>query len=128
MAASPRETIFATQCPSSSLFIFGFLGEEEFVKPGFETFRIEVSLDDASMTNRNDARLLADDDDDGIKLLGEAEPGAMAQAEIAIEIDALSHGPDRGRRENAVAPHDDTAVVQGGLRMEDRDQQLLGEI
>src|SRR5258707_317277 len=107
--ASARATHFASQLFRISFFMT--LGEERF-EPGPERLRVEVSFDPAAVTNGNDARLLRDDDDHRVALLGEPERGAVPQAERAVEVALLADRKDAGRRDDAVVADDQPAVVQ----------------
>ena len=52
----------------------------------FERLRRQVPLKHAADGDRNRARLLGDDDDDGIGDLADADARAMARAEVAADI------------------------------------------
>jgi hypothetical protein len=104
------------------LFISG--EGEEFREAGFEGGGIEIAFDRAVVAEGNHAGFLADDDDDGIGFLAESEAGAVAEAEVAVEVGALGDGEDAGAGEEAFAAQDESAVVQGGFGMEEGDDQF----
>jgi hypothetical protein len=72
--------------------VFILFVHEQLAEPLAELFHAEIALDFATVTNRNLAGLLGDDEGDGIGFIAEPESGAVAQAEVAVEILALGEG------------------------------------
>ena len=54
--------------------------------------------------------------------------GAVAQAEVAVEVLALADGENAGGGEDAVVADDEAAVVQRRLRLENGDDQFRREL
>src|SRR5436305_10887178 len=75
VVASRREINFARQFFRISLFIFGV--QQDFRDPLAERLRSEIALNSPPMTNGNTARLFGDDYRNGVRFLGDSEPGAM---------------------------------------------------
>ena len=63
-----------------------------------------------------------------ISLRNVTEGGAVARAEVFREARVQGERQEAGRRRDAVATHDDRAVVQRRRRVEDRDEQIVGEV
>jgi hypothetical protein len=97
---------------------FILIEQQQFSKPAFERLGIKVSLDGPPVTNGNDTGFFANDDHDGVRFVAEANAGAVAHAERAIEIDALRDRKCAAGNEHAIAAHDDAAIMQRGLREE----------
>ena len=64
------------------------------------------------MTDGNSSRLFGHHDGDSVRLLGNAEPGAVPQAQVAIERLPLAHRKDAGGCGQASIANNDAAVVQ----------------
>src|SRR4051812_31072981 len=102
-SARAREMSFACQWfVTRRLSCFMIVEEQEFAEAALERFGVKVSFDAAAVTNGNDARFLADHHDERVRFLAQAERGAMAHSERAIEIDPLAHGKSAGRGQHAV--------------------------
>lgn len=57
---------------------------EKFGESFAESSGFEVSFDRVAVAKGDDAIFLADDDDDGVGFLAEAEGGAVSEAELAV--------------------------------------------
>ena len=68
---------------------------------------------------------LGNEDGDGVRFLGDADARAVAQPEAAVEIFARGEGENAGGGGDAVVLHDDPAVVEDGLGVEDREHEFL---
>ena len=86
-----------------------------------------MALEHAGDRHRDRARLLGDDDDDGIGDLADADARAMARAEVAADIVVLRQRQDAARRRNAVIADDDRAVMERRLGEKQVAQQLRGD-
>ena len=80
------------------------------------------------MANGNNPCFFGDDEGDGVGFLTEAEGGAVAEAEVAVEVLALGDGEDAGGGEDAIIAEDEAAVVERGFWLEDGDDELRGEL
>ena len=87
---------------------------------------VEVRDDVAVEAEADGAALLADDDDDRVGLLGDAERGAVARAERLVEDLGVGHREEDAGLRDAQVADDDRAVVQlvDALGHEERDEQL----
>jgi hypothetical protein len=99
---------------------------EECAQGTAKAFDIDVSIQPAIHGERNLSTLLRDDDRDGIRLLGNADAGAVACAELGIG-QVLAKGKNTPGSEYPVATDDNRSVVQRRVREEDVDQELLCE-
>ena len=72
----------------------------------------------------DDARLLADDDGNGIRVLGNAQAGAVAGAHVLAEVQVVGKGQYAARRLDTAVFNDGRAVMQGGTLVEDGAQHL----
>ena len=121
-----RLVSFACQWLSRIAFIF-FL-EQELAESQAEFFDPQIPLDPPRVANGNLPGLLGNNERDGIRLLAEAKPGAVAQAEVAVQILALGERENARGGHDAVAIHDHAAIVQNGLGMKNREGEFLGEL
>ena len=69
--------------------------------------------------------LLGYDKDYGIRLLGEAEGGAVAQAAAGGKLLRLGYGQDAARGAHAAILYDDGAIVQGAGLVKDGGEESL---
>src|SRR5712671_151088 len=76
------------------------------------------------MANRNAAGFFRHDDGDGVRLLGDAEAGAVTQTQAAIEGLALADRKDAGGGGDAAVPDYDAPIMQSGLRMKNGEHEL----
>ena len=97
-----RQAILAFQLFRSISFIF--VVQEELAESAAEFFHAEIAFDEATVADRDLSSFLGDNDGDGVGFLAESQAGAMAEAEIAVEVLAL------GERENAGGGDDSVAV------------------
>ena len=85
---------------------------------------VEVAHDPRALDQADLAALLADDDHDGVGLLGDPESRPVARPE-PLDLDrGLGQRQERAGGDDLLAADDDRTVVEGGLRHEDRDQQV----
>ena len=80
---------------------------------------IEVADDAAALDEADLAGLLADDDDDRVRLLGDAERGPVARSEPPRICPCLRQRQCHARSYDAVIAHDHGAVVQRRVRREE---------
>ena len=102
--------------------------EKEFAEAKLEALRVEVALNLTSMADGHNPCFFGDDKGDGVGFLAQAESGAVAEAEVTVEIFALGDGENACGGKDAVVAQDDAAIVEGCLRLEDGDDKLLGEL
>ena len=76
------------------------------------------------MCEGDDACFLADDEDDGVTFLTESDGGAMAEAEVAVQVLPLADGEDARSAGDAVSTNDEASVVQRGFWMKDGDDEF----
>ena len=126
MLAASRAMSFASQFFRISVFIF--FEQQQLAQAVFEIIGLQIPFDAAPVAKGNLARLLADDDGDGIALLGDPEPGPVAQAQVAVEVVPLADREDARRRKDAVVAKDQATVVERGFGVEDGDEQLGGSL
>ena len=85
---------------------------------------VEVAPDPRALDEADLAALLADDDHDGVGLLGDPEGRPVARPE-PLDLDRrLGQRQERARGDDLLAADDDRTVVEGGPGHEDRDQQV----
>ena len=102
--------------------------EKEFAEAKFEALRIEVALNLTSMANGDNPCFFGHHEGDGVGFLAQAEGGAVAEAEVPVEVFPLGDGEDACGGEDAVIAQDEAAIVEGCLRLENGDDKLLGEL
>ena len=76
---------------------------------------------------RDDARLLRHHHRHRVRVLGDADGGAVAAAQLARELRVHGQGQEAGGGGHAVALDDHRAVVQRRARVEDADEQVVGD-
>ena len=76
--------------------------------------RIVASLENAVIGNGNGARFLADDDDDSVALLADANGRAMSRSQLLGKVRALGGRQDASRRADLTVTNDNGTVVQRG--------------
>ena len=81
--------------------------------------RTKTAHDPAVFRDRDRARFLADDDDEGVALLRKADGGTMARAKLRAQRAIFCQRQQTARRDQALAAYDGGSVVQGGVRNED---------
>ena len=87
---------------------------------------VEVGDDVAVEAEADAATLLAEDDDDGVGLLGDAERRAVTRPERLVEDLRVGHREEDARLRDAEVPDDDGAVVElvQALREKQADEEL----
>ena len=73
----------------------------------------DVVVNFASEGIGDGAGFLADDDGEDVELFRDADGGAVAQAEVGVDVESRGDGQDAAGGEDAVAAGDDGAVVEG---------------
>ena len=76
---------------------------------------------------RNLAGLFRHDDRHGVSFLGQADGGPVPRAQLAADARVHGERKETGRRRDAVLLEDHRAVVKRRPRVEDRDEQVVGE-
>ena len=99
--------------------------QEELAETAAEFFDTEVALDKAAVTDRDLSGFLGNHNRDGIGFLAEAEAGAVAEAEVAIEVLALGERENAGGGDDAVAAEDQPSIMKHGLRLEEREDEIF---
>src|SRR5256884_3918596 len=90
--------------------------------------RVEVA-EQLSLVRHGDlTQFFAEDQDNGVRLHREAEPGAVAGSHPLPDGPFLRQRKDAPRRQDLVPPDDDGAVVEGRVREEDRLQEFRREL
>ena len=79
------------------------------------------------MAERDVAGFLRDQNGNGVGLFGDADTGAVAQPETAVEILARGERKDACCGGHAVVLYDDTAIVQHRLGVKDGQDKFLGK-
>ena len=97
---------------------------EEFIESATKTFHSEVALDASIMADRDLAGFFGDDNANGVRFFGESESGAVAQPEVAIQIFALTQGKNTGSGDESIPAHNDSAIMQDSLRLENCQDQF----
>ena len=82
-----------------------------------ELIHSHITLYLAVLYNGNNARLLADDDGQNVRFLGNAYSGAVTGTHLLVYV-ALSKRKEAARGDNSVASYDDRSVVQRSLSIE----------
>src|SRR5436190_10845851 len=95
--------------------------QQQFAKSSLERLGIEVSFDDAAMTNGNDTGLLAHRDNHRVGFVAQSDRRPVPHPERPIEITALRRGKSAGGIEHAIPADNYAPVVQWSLRKEHRD-------
>ena len=86
---------------------------------GLQLLCREAQVELSGMGGRDAARLLADDDTEGVALLAHAQRGTVAQAQLFGNVEVVAHGQYAARRAQPVVGDDEGAVVQGRVLEED---------
>src|SRR5262245_48163576 len=88
---------------------------------------VELAADLAARDERDRARLLRHHDRDRVGVLGDADGRTVTAAEGTAELGVDGQGKEaRGGRDPVALDHD-RAVVERGARVEDADQEVVGE-
>ena len=93
----------------------------------FERLGRQMALEHALVRHGDGARLLGDDDHQGVGGLAYADAGAMAGAKVGAHPGILRQGQHAAGGDSPLIADDQRAVVQGGLGEENIAQQLLGD-
>ena len=96
------------------LFVFHGFGKDALQ---FVASQVEAQL--APHGEADGSCLFADNDGNGIGLLGDAEGSTMAQAEVFGDVERVADGQDAASRRNASVADDHGSVVKGGVLEED---------
>ena len=75
-----------------------FMVKKKLAEAAAEFVDAQIAFKNAVVTNGNLPGFLGDDDGEGVGFLAEPEGGAVAEAEVAVEILALGEGKNAGRR------------------------------
>ena len=97
------------------------------VEAAAEAVDVEVAFENAAMAERDVAGFLRDKDGNGVRLLGDADAGSVAQPETAVEVFTRGERKDACCGGHAVVLHDDTTIVQHRFRVKDGQDELLGK-
>ena len=117
-----RPQAFPKAVEQAATFAISWFQVEEFAQLRLQPLGIQVADQAAILGHRDLPRLLRDNDRDGVRLLGDANGGAVAGAKLRCGIGVVRQGQDHAGGHDSPITHDGRAIVQGGVRVEEVDQ------